>query len=920
LNAKDPKEIASAAMMRGWLSIEAIWEIAKRADLGEDMTSLFSQWLSPQQLNAILHPDLNETIVPAQSSQTGKSSPMSTGRGPKVTTLPKLTPPERYSIAEELGQGGSGRVLSAVDQKLGRVVAFKVLKDSSNEEIKARFLQEARITACLEHPGIIPVYDVETPDSAAPFYVMRLVSHRSLHEILKQPPPRAEWSLARLCTIFVQVCRAVDYAHAHNVTHRDLKPENILLGEYGEVYVADWGIAKRASNKAKQHEPSNSISPAILRLSAALSMSESAQMTSGRSSTGSTKSGSLRTGSTKSGSTNSGTNSSSFDALTEDGVILGTVGYMAPEQIQGGDAVDFRADLFSLGVILYQILTGHKPFRQKTAKATLEATLHSEPIPPRTRFPACPFLLEELCLQLLSKNPEDRPISAGHVAKEVEDFLEGSKEKEKRREAALQLMERAAIFVSRYEELDEQRSLWLFEASEMKKQIKPWEPLEQKLPVWQLEAQAKEAYLEQAKAMTSACELYSQALILSPDVPGAREGLAALYVTRVFAAEEARDEASRIYYEALVFENDTKGKYRKMLQAEAQLNIKSNPPGALVTALRYEERDGILRPSHGKALGTTPLTFSLPPGNYLLRFSLNGYPDTQYPLVLRRGETYQANPRLYTRAEIGEGFQYVPAGSCTIGGDREAVSPLPRQEVSVKGFAIHKFPVTLREYLEFINDLQRTDPKQAKKRRPGELNSSEPWAIQDSSGRWIPSPRIIAGEGLLYCPQESYPDLPVTAIDWFDAVAYCKWRSQRDGCQYRLPTEVEYEKAARGTDERAFPWGSTFDPLFCKMIDSRQGFCQPEPIGAFVFDESPYGVRDLAGSMRSWIADIHEELDLETSLSEREIIEGASAVRIVRGGSWIHPIPPARSASRNPFLLTARYSQVGLRLVKPLPE
>src|SRR5262249_14372627 len=146
---------------------------------------------------------------------------------------------------------------------------------------------------------------------------------------------------------------------------------------------------------------------------------------------------------------------------------------------------------------------------------------------------------------------------------------------------------------------------------------------------------------------------------------------------------------------------------------------------------------------------------------------------------------------------------------------------------------------------------------------------------------------------------------------WYDAAAYCRWRSLRDGVFYRLPRDVEYEKAARGADERLFPWGDHFDPAFCKMTQSRPGFSQIEPAGAFPIDESPYGIRDLAGGMRCWLADIEGEYPAEALAGEPEPARGSprdqSGIRAVRGGSWTNAPSFSRSASRYRFFGLVRY-------------
>jgi eukaryotic-like serine/threonine-protein kinase len=153
-------------------------------------------------------------------------------------------------------------------------------------------------------------------------------------------------------------------------------------------------------------------------------------------------------------------------------------------------------------------------------------------------------------------------------------------------------------------------------------------------------------------------------------------------------------------------------------------------------------------------------------------------------------------------------------------------------------------------------------------------------------------------------------------------MAYATWLGQRDGATYRLPTEAEWELAARGADGRAFPWGNKFDATFCKMRESRPGFCQVEPIGAFALDESPFGARDLAGGLRAWVGDIVGELSAEQAMAIPEPPAGTprdgAGMRLVRGGGWSLGAQFCRAASRNRVFSMSRLGSIGIRLVRTL--
>jgi serine/threonine protein kinase len=222
-------------------------------------------------------------------------------------TLDRPALPVRYEPIEVIGRGGMGVVWRARDALLDRDVAVKVIASYlPGDEMAARLTREARIVARLEHPGVVPVYDVGALDDGRAWYVMRLVAGQPLDVAAKSIATRGE-----LLRIVERLCDTVAYAHAHGVLHRDLKPGNVMLGPFGEVLVLDWGIARELSAGA---EPPRS-TPVALRLA-------------------------------------------DGDVVTTSGRVLGTPGYMSPEQA-AGSIVDERSDVFGLGAILRDLLSVH---------------------------------------------------------------------------------------------------------------------------------------------------------------------------------------------------------------------------------------------------------------------------------------------------------------------------------------------------------------------------------------------------------------------------------------------------------------------------------------------------------------------------------------------------------------------------------
>jgi formylglycine-generating enzyme required for sulfatase activity/tRNA A-37 threonylcarbamoyl transferase component Bud32 len=778
----------------------------------------------------------------------------------------------RYEVRDRLGHGGVGEVVAVLDREIGRIVAMKTLRDdiSAEDRVVRRFLLEARVTAQLEHPNIIPVYDLGAMDNGQSYYTMRVVKKQSLRDVLKYPELRGSFPLVRLLGVFAQVSRALAYAHSRGVLHGDLKPDNILLGDFGEVYLADWGLAKirrRVDGRAHGSKPPPGFTSPV----------------------------------------------------------GGTPGYFAPEVARGEwESMDERADLFSLGVMLYEILTGRHPFAADTPAATVMAAYERIPQRPSEVAPGCPLLMSDLCMELLEKERERRPKTADEVAVQIEDYLEGAKEKERRRQEAHALCERARGPVRRFQELEVERQRLAELARRVNKDVQGWEPVERKRPAWSLEDRALQAERQAAETLAEAIDYYTKALGYDAESSDAHLGLAELYWSRARAAEKEGRDAQRIHYEALVSEHDD-GRYQALMTAKAELSIVSEPPGATALAYRYVESDRVLVAGSPQLLGACPVRHAeLEPGSYLIVLELAGR-RARYPVALARGARHEAKVRLFREAEIGEGFVHVPAGSVTLGGDPDAIDPIPRQEISVADFAIAKFPVTVREYCEFLDDIQKQNPELALKRAPHEKRGSEGLVVYlDASGSWAPSHDIIEGEARKLFPIEEGHlwNVPVMLIDWFDALAFCRWRSQRDGTELRLPSEAEWEKAARGTDGRFFPWGNHFDPTFCLMRDSRAFTQQCEPIGTFPTDESPYGVRDMAGGMREWVGDLFGERGATELAGEPEPSEsaerGESGFRMVRSGGWRMEAVWSRSASRGGQYALQRGLALTFRLAKSL--
>jgi WD40 repeat protein len=298
----------------------------------------------------------------------------------------------RFAMLRLAGTGGIGRVWLVRDGNLGREVALKELRpDRADPSYWARFVREAQVTGQLEHPGIVPIYELgRRPEDNQPFYTMRFVRGRTLKEAIAAYHERRKRKEARplelreLLGAFVQVCQAVGYAHSRGVLHRDLKPQNVALGDYGEVMVLDWGLAKiHAEAEAEGGEraaDSSTVPPAVML--------------------------------------------EQIQDPTQSGTALGTPAYMAPEQADGRlDLIDTRTDVYGLGAMLYHLLTGSPPFGGDNTPEVLDRVRNHPPQPPRSLVAATSPALAAVCLKALAKRREDRYPSAKALAAEVQHWM-----------------------------------------------------------------------------------------------------------------------------------------------------------------------------------------------------------------------------------------------------------------------------------------------------------------------------------------------------------------------------------------------------------------------------------------------------------------------------------------------------------------
>jgi eukaryotic-like serine/threonine-protein kinase len=310
----------------------------------------------------------------------------------------------RYEQGPLLGEGGMGEVRECQDRVLDRRIALKLVRrDRASKDLETRFVREACVQAQLEHPGVVPVYEVGRSEGGAAFFTMRKIAGLTLDEIIekkkKGDPAVESFTRHRLLTAFAQICLTVDYAHARGVLHRDLKPSNVMFGDFGEVYVLDWGLAKLTSAVDPEGEVTGPTKPASFRTKA---------------------------------------------AETVAGATLGTPAYMPPEQIRG-ERLDARADVFALGCILFELLTLETLFDEPAVAARMRRKPITWDARPSVRAPGrnVPPEFDRICVRATADAIEKRYASARALHDVIEAWLGGERDLELRREKAKGLLDRA---------------------------------------------------------------------------------------------------------------------------------------------------------------------------------------------------------------------------------------------------------------------------------------------------------------------------------------------------------------------------------------------------------------------------------------------------------------------------------------------
>jgi serine/threonine protein kinase len=830
----------------------------------------------------------------------------------------------KYEYIKDIAKGGMGRIVLVRDRFLRRRMAMKLLNIPDARQSKfftERFLAEAQTTGQLEHPNIVPIHDLGTFPDGKQFFTMKFVKGDTLSAVFRHlsggdPQTIEKYSLPRLLAIFQQIANGLSFAHARGVIHRDLKPDNIMLGEFGEVLVMDWGLAKLKSPQ-----------PAF---ASANHMAVSGDVEND--------------------------NVFGIDSLEVEGTVAGTIagtpGYMAPEQARGEvHAIDERSDIYALGAMLYEMLSGSPPYnqsigRERVYSAAVEESIELPVLRLRKnsllRAAQVPRELSAIAMKALSPKPLDRYASAQEFGEDIQRYLEGRTVlacPDTALQRAMKWTRRNRLLVGATAALlgvliltvigvrffmhhsmtshfmNEAEKIATVGAAERNKQMQlvpqganpndPYADFTKKRAFDSID----EAYLKQLEQAAAYC---MRIFDYDPADTTARAELAEIYLemwrvavrlnqpelideyarniaqyagNEVYAARYQKEIegdgklmlnlADGVKAEVFIFRYVETGRWNRLTPVPFRLRERKLSEDALTEAaaslrMAADGRDGNsiyhlnFDEGYGHRLGITPLRLDpMPAGSYLLILRASGYEDLRLPVTLSRQKELELNVRMLKSGERPTGFTYIPSVFAKIGGPAAGTQAPNFAWQPVNAFFIQTHEVTFGEYEEYLKGLIAD----------GRIAEARQHLPRDFGFKYLE----IAGSEIRQHPSltEGWRKWPVRGVSWLDAQHYIEWRSRRDRVTYRLPMELEWEVAARGTDGRRYTWGEVFWPQAARLSQGYGALTNLQVSLAsrqnLFADESVFGVWDMAGSQAEWCSDLFGGRDEE---------------RVLRGNAW----------------------------------
>ena len=857
-------------------------------------------------------------------------------------------PVYKYEIKSKLGQGGMGEVYKVLDRDLRREVAMKRLRPQAAmgaaEEDLLRFVKEAQATGRLEHPNIVPVHDLGVDGDGRVYFTLKYVKGLSLKEVIRgrrdatqledKRKFRDVFTPRQMIEILISVCNAVAYAHSKDIIHRDLKPDNVMLGNFGEVLVMDWGLAKILGKKGAAEVPQESSFDFNLRANLDSSM-------------------------------------------TLEGAIAGTPAYMSPEQAGGRiSELDFRTDVYSLGAMLYEILAGEPPYKGTTALEVVRMVTEGPPPPLASGtygFRPIPRELKAICEKAMAHEAGQRYSTAEQMRDDLTAYLEDLPVsscpdtaiqrtvkwvKRNRYRVTASAISAVGIFAvifgawfaykqitvyglltraSREATIGKDR----YEASKARRSTTT-DPNQLQL---QASAQAELASIYR-EHLNSGIDLARKALDISPGNSRAHAFVAESYMQlwRLALAEGNEDLMNVYGGEVLRYAADP-DQYRHQLEGFGRLTLIVEPQEANVYLFRFEtlhsnDAQGNVLPSRlipvpydpvarasdadflqaearrastggispdahsifkmdptpGSRIGSggTLSVEGLPPGSYMLLLLALNHQETRVPFNMERDGQITRRIVMPKIGDVPDGFTYIQGGPAWLGGT--SANALPREIKQVAPFVISQEEISMGDYAQFL----RAIGGEAKSRIPRDFG--RPLATLGANG-------LVPADG---SDAQKFAQSAVRGVSYNDAQAYVDWRSKHDGIAYRLPTEYEWETACRGVDGRRFSWGNVAGRGEAITLQGANDTGNNVSWNWQDYkDESPWGVHNLAGGVAEWTSSAYKDAAQPN--------DPLSGQHTIKGDAWSLPPDGLECAFRTSGQPDYVHNTVGFRVAADWP-
>ncbi len=807
----------------------------------------------------------DETVVDGNAAAPHTTLPESADVG-EVNVQDMLALPEghregtgRFEFIEKIGFGGFGEVWKAKDAQLGRTVAVKLLRPRWGREPRfvQQLRQEARVASQLVHPAIVAVYDLGMLEDGFPFIVMEFVDGLPWHTFFGTgsgvaPDPQVAFSA------LLQLVEGLAFGHLREVLHRDIKPSNVLVSmeqlspqEACRVRIVDWGLACLVEDPTQ-------VSSSTLR------------------------------------------------------APVGTPAYLAPEVLAGA-AVTLSADVYAVGVMMHELLWGHRPM----APGEVE---------PDERMLIGDADLAAICRDCLRVDPCNRIPNAFSLLERLREWWHGWQRREDVAAVLRHVDDLAHQAANARMRGERSRAV----AAALRETILPSAPESQKLPLWNAEDALQRAESDLYRIESDRMAALLGALAIAPRAPAVRSRLADMHHRLHVAAIESGDSAAAARHLAALTTFDD-GTWSAYIRGVCSISVQCDVPGARVEVrhLTHIRRRITVTPRVRWAGQAGETTDDLPIGRYEVRVSAAGHHPAVVCVSLGRNErwcnsmpgTGEAHPiRLLRHEELSPDEAYVAAGPHVTGAIDPTGEALPIRTVFTDGFVIRKTCVTVAEYIAFLNHLVHAgEMAEALDRAPQQRGAADDVPLYLFGQR---------ADGTFYARPDSdgdavFDDHPVTLVRPRDAMAYAQWLSAQTGQAWRLPFEYEWEKAARSADGRRYPFGDYIDASWVRCLEhhapnTRLAMARvtdhPE-------DCSPLGVLQMAGNVFEMTASPHTMSGPRVCESGRwqEESAAAEAKRVLRGGAWGRDISRCLATHRT-VLADHRTPLVGFRLVRDITD